>query len=142
MIFYLNLSSTTYIFLELSLLYHSRYLVSFINLKIFPSLVQIIGLPAMFWLHSAICILLCILAIFILPETQGKTLTELSEMYSNNSKKALDEINKITTKIVVIETKKPAPVFNSENIAPMPNLMNISRVLLRSQSQMWFEDIL
>ena len=51
----------------------------------------------MFWVHSAICILLCILAIFILPETQGKTLTELSEMYSNNSIKALDEINKITT---------------------------------------------
>ena len=90
----------------------------------------------MFWLHSAICILLCILAIFILPETQGKTLTELSEMYSNNSKKPLDEINKITTKIVVIETNKPAPVFDSENIVSMPNHMNISRVHLRSQSQM------
>ena len=114
------------------MLYHSRYLVSFINLKIFPSLVQIIGLPAMFWVHSAICILLCILGIFILPETRGKTLTELSKMYSNKSKKALDEITKITTEIVIIENNK-APVFNSENLV-MPNHIN-NRVRLRSQSQ-------
>ena len=60
----------------------------------------------MFWVHSAICILLCILGIFILPETQGKTLTELSEMYSNKTKK--DEIkNIIPTELVIIENKVP-----------------------------------
>ena len=40
-----------------------------------------------------------------MPETQGKTLTELSEMYSNKSKK--DEIKNIPTELVIIENKAP-----------------------------------
>ena len=35
----------------------------------------------MFWIHSGICILTCILAAAILPETRGLTLTELSTIY-------------------------------------------------------------
>jgi len=55
--------------------------MSFINLKVFPSAVNAFGLHNMFWIHSGICILTCILAAAILPETRGLTLTELSTIY-------------------------------------------------------------
>ena len=51
-------------------------------MKLFPSCVNVIGLHGLFWIHSGISIMMCILGIQILPETQGKTLTELSEIYS------------------------------------------------------------
>ena len=35
--------------------------------------------------HSITCFLTCIVAMIILPETQGKTLTELSQLYSEKS---------------------------------------------------------
>ena len=58
-------------------------MMSFINLKFFPQCVSVIGLPAIWWIHCGIALLMCITAIFIIPNTQGKTLTELSEMYSS-----------------------------------------------------------
>ena len=76
-----------------------RYLVSFINLKLFPALVLIIGLPGMFWIHAIICILLCALGILLLPETQGKTLTELSELYTNSKEKKL-KTNYLTSVVI------------------------------------------
>ena len=59
-----------------------RFIVIFVNVKMFPAFATFIGLSAIFWIHSIICFLTCILAMFILPETQGKTLTELSLMYA------------------------------------------------------------
>ena len=41
----------------------------------------------MFWIHGGLCIVMCICGMMILPETQGKTLTELSEIYSAKDKK-------------------------------------------------------
>ena len=41
----------------------------------------------MFWIHGGLCIVMCICGIMILPETQGKTLTELSEIYSTKEKR-------------------------------------------------------
>ena len=55
-------------------------------MKIFPTCVGIFGLPALFWIHSCICAAVCFIAMMILPETQGKTLTELSEMYTPKKK--------------------------------------------------------
>ena len=60
------------------------------------------GLSGVFWIHSSICILVCIVATKILPETQGKTLTELSQMYSDKTlpttiknKKIIEEKGKL-----------------------------------------------
>ena len=55
-------------------------------MKIFPTCVGIFGLPTLFWIHSSICAAVCFIAMMILPETQGKTLTELSEMYTPKKK--------------------------------------------------------
>ena len=59
-----------------------RFLVILMVVKFFPSCVRLIGLHGIFWVHGCISILICFLSIVILPETQGKTFTELSEMYS------------------------------------------------------------
>ena len=66
----------------------TRFIVIFLIVKTFPGCATYIGLSALFWIHSAICILICIVAIIILPETQGKTLTELSQLYAENPKKS------------------------------------------------------
>ena len=63
-----------------------KFSVISVTLKIFPACVNLLGLPNIFWIHSGICGLVCIIAILILPETQGKTLTELSSMYSKKQK--------------------------------------------------------
>ena len=65
----------------------TRFIAIFFIVKTFPACASYIGLSALFWIHSGICILICIVAILILPETQGKTLTELSQMYAENPKK-------------------------------------------------------
>ena len=58
-----------------------RYTVVFILVKSFPKCVSLIGLHGVFWVHAGISIFVCILALFIMPETQGKTLTEISKMF-------------------------------------------------------------
>ena len=54
---------------------------TFVNLKTFPTIVNSMGLHSIFWMHSGVCIVACVLGYFLLPETQGKTLTELSLLY-------------------------------------------------------------
>ena len=61
-------------------------MTTFVNLKIFPTAVNTLGLYSLFWIHSGMCVLLSILAGLLLPETQGKTLTELSEMFEKKKK--------------------------------------------------------
>ena len=39
------------------------------------------GLPVVFWFHSFICLGGTVFAFVFLPETQGKTLTELSNLF-------------------------------------------------------------
>ena len=46
----------------------------------------------LFWIHGCISIFMCVLSMLILPETQGKTLTELSEIYNQKQKNNKDAI--------------------------------------------------
>ena len=59
----------------------ARNITIFFLLKSFPDLVGCIGLHLLFWAHACILILTAFLAFFIMPETHGKTLTELSNLY-------------------------------------------------------------
>ena len=61
-----------------------RFVIIFVYVKCFPTFVNVIGLHCVFWIHSGVAMFAGILAIFIMPETQGKTLTELSKMFSRN----------------------------------------------------------
>ena len=65
------------------------------NIKIFPFVVGELGLPMVFWIHSGICVTLSLLAAAILPETQGLTLTELSNLYEKKKPKDLENQTKV-----------------------------------------------
>ena len=60
--------------------------------KFFPFCVRLLGLHMLFWIHGCISIFMCVLSMLILPETQGKTLTELSEIYNHKHKNNKDSI--------------------------------------------------
>ena len=62
--------------------------VIFFLLKSFPDFVGCIGLHMLFWAHACILILTAFLAFFIMPETHGKTLTELSNLYEKKEEKS------------------------------------------------------
>lgn len=59
----------------------------FAQLKVFPSLVENLGLATVFWIHSLICFAATAFACLFLPETQGKTLAELSTLYVKKPEK-------------------------------------------------------
>ena len=67
--------------LACSIILSLRNMIGFLNLKTFPWAINTFGLHTIFWFHSAMCLLACVWAFAILPETQGKTLTELSNLY-------------------------------------------------------------
>ena len=84
--------------------YFFRFIVVFILVKIFPRSVSIIGLHGVFWVHAGISILVCILAMFIMPETQGKTLTEISKMFEKKEIQMDEE--KVTSNYAKNEFRK------------------------------------
>ena len=84
--------------------YFFRFIVVFILVKIFPRSVSIIGLHGVFWVHAGISILVCILALFIMPETQGKTLTEISKMFEKKEIQMDEE--KVTSNYAKNEFRK------------------------------------
>ena len=59
-----------------------KFIVIFTVVKNFPFLVNAIGLHSTFWIHAGISVLMCVLSLLILPDTQGKTLTEISQLYT------------------------------------------------------------
>ena len=68
-----------------------KFIVMAVNVKIFPVCANLLGLSAIFWIHSGICIVSCIVALLIVPETQGKSLTELADLYSKKAKMSNEE---------------------------------------------------
>lgn len=64
----------------------ARNITIFFLLKSFPDLVGYIGLHGLFWAHACILLFTALLAFFIMPETHGKTLTELSNLYEKKEK--------------------------------------------------------
>lgn len=58
-----------------------RFIFSFALLKVFPAMVDALGLAAVFWIHSLVCLAATVFAFVFMPETKGKTLSELSNLY-------------------------------------------------------------
>jgi hypothetical protein len=44
-------------------------------------MVESLGLATVFWIHSLVCLTATVFAYVFLPETQGKTLAELSNLF-------------------------------------------------------------
>jgi len=50
-------------------------------------MVESFGLAIVFWIHSLVCLTATVFACFYLPETQGMTLAELSNLYEKKPQK-------------------------------------------------------
>lgn len=50
-------------------------------------MVESLGLATVFWMHSLVCLTATVFACVFLPETQGKTLAELSNLYVKKPEK-------------------------------------------------------
>ncbi|XP_056643230.1 facilitated trehalose transporter Tret1-like isoform X1 [Diorhabda sublineata] len=62
------------------------YVVGFVANKTFLTMVGTFGLPAVFWFYSAVGILGTLGLYFALPETEGKSLYEISEHFAGRSR--------------------------------------------------------
>lgn len=62
------------------------YLLGFISNKIFLEMVAVLTLPGTFWFYSGVCFGGLVILFFILPETEGKSLFNITERFLGNSK--------------------------------------------------------
>ena len=62
-----------------------RDLTLFGTLKIFPKLTHVIGFPAIFAIHGIVGIAGCFVVLFFLPETRGKTMAEIENLFNTES---------------------------------------------------------
>ena len=52
------------------------------------------GLHTLFWVHGSVCLTMIFIVYFTLPETQGKTLTQLENIYAKERKDDHQKIEK------------------------------------------------
>ncbi|XP_065203971.1 facilitated trehalose transporter Tret1-like [Planococcus citri] len=58
-----------------------------LTLKFYPKFMYTFGIKAAIWAFAASCFMVTFFAVFILPETRGKTLNEVQEQYFKKKKK-------------------------------------------------------
>ena len=57
----------------------------FVGVKVTPSVIAALGLHSLFLFHGAICAIAALFVWRLVPETRGKTLTELGQLYKTKS---------------------------------------------------------
>ncbi|XP_014253816.1 facilitated trehalose transporter Tret1-like [Cimex lectularius] len=63
------------------------YLVSFVAVKLYPTMLTVLGKHGVFFFYGSMAFLGTIFVIFYLPETQGKTLAEIEKYFAGTKKK-------------------------------------------------------
>jgi len=63
------------------------YMVSFVAVKIYPSMLESLNKHGVFFFYGAMALLGTIFVIIWLPETQGKTLAEIEDLFRGKSKR-------------------------------------------------------
>lgn len=56
------------------------------TLKVYPEFMFYFGIKYMIWAFSVSCLIVCLFAVFILPETRGKSLNEVQEQFFRKHK--------------------------------------------------------
>ena len=67
--------------IDIDLVITHREFFTFILVKVHPLLLPLLTLPGLFWFHSFAVLTCVIFAFFNMPETRGKTLSELNQIY-------------------------------------------------------------
>jgi MFS family permease len=71
------------------------YLSSFVAIKLYPTMVESMGSGSVFLIYGVISIAATFFAYYILPETKGKSLEEIENMFKSRS----DKYNESETRI-------------------------------------------
>lgn len=63
------------------------YFTSFVSIKMYPFLVESLGSSTVFLIYGIISILATVFVFIILPETKGKTLEEIENLFKSRSER-------------------------------------------------------
>ena len=63
-----------------------RYIVVAMVLKIYPYMLHSVGLSHLFMLHAVVLLVGVLFVFFVMPETRGLTLTELTTLFGGKLK--------------------------------------------------------
>ena len=69
----------------------------FIFVKLVPSLITMFGLHGLFFLHGTVLAGGAVFSLVLMPETRGKTLTELCALYKDPVHQQLDIVTTMTS---------------------------------------------
>ena len=61
--------------------FHLRSVTVFALVKAIPHVILHLGLPSIFFFHGGVCALAAVFARICVPETRGKTLSQLCSIY-------------------------------------------------------------
>lgn len=90
-------------------------LCAFLVTKYFSALEEAITRQGAFWFFAGMCVLLMLFVIFLVPETKGKTLEEIEQIFSNDQviSSATDETNNLIERAQDIENQQPRSDYGS-----------------------------
>jgi facilitated trehalose transporter len=110
--------------------------IMFIVIKTYHDLKNSMGEDGTFWLYSAVCFCSCLFVYFLVPETKGKSLTEIEEFFeltqvskrSNNKNKKGEQhaSEPETTMTTTVATSKIPSTHASSNLTVIPREQNKS----------------
>ena len=69
-------------------------------MKLLPHVISNFGVPVVFLFHGVICGLAAIFVKVVVPETRGKTLTQLCAIYEDKEDKDKDKEDKSEPKLI------------------------------------------
>lgn len=69
------------------------YLFAFLSNKLFLSMLSTLTLPGTFWFYSGVALIGCVILYHVLPETEGRTLTDIEDHFLG--KRSLSDQRKI-----------------------------------------------
>ena len=88
-------------------------------MKLLPHVISNFGVPVVFLFHGAICGLAAIFVKVFVPETRGRTLTQLCAIYEQKEVKDKDKEDKTEPKNPDVETAwHPSPSQEREKVSP------------------------
>jgi hypothetical protein len=81
-----------------------NWTLCFIVTQFFQSLLDAIGIASVFWCFGGILVIVFILSFFFVPETKGRSLDEIQELFRSPQRQD-DEVDIITNAVENIEVE-------------------------------------
>jgi hypothetical protein len=73
------------------------YTTIFLVVKLFPAMTTALGAPTTYWLFAAACVAIVAFTLAFVPETRGKTLVEIEQIFEKKEIADKDEETRLAT---------------------------------------------